>query len=322
MKTNDLTRRLLNTSESLGMNAKVKVVDMYSQKLTNSGYRVDQVKRIVINGIKGYEKRVQESRIEGGRRLHRTSGESSTGRTRKKLLGKSEWFKKKKSFKKNDERAAKPATPSDGTSVTSRKEQRFRGWKRRDGVQDTKPADVNLKTRTVLFVEQTRDGKLAKMVREVLTRLEPMMGFRVKVVERAGSCLKNILPNTNPWAGQHCTRADCITCNQVAEEKPDCFKRNLVYENICTQCNPSALSKGELKTINPEVPSVYVGETSRSIQERAKEHWDSFRSMDKDSHIFKHWLIHHHAEGEPSFIMKVVKQHRSALNRQVGRPSG
>ena len=45
---NDLTRRLLNTSESLGMNAKVKVVDMYSQKLTNSGYRVDQVRRIVI----------------------------------------------------------------------------------------------------------------------------------------------------------------------------------------------------------------------------------------------------------------------------------
>ena len=87
---NDLTRRLLNTSESLGMNAKVKAVDMYSQKLTNSGYRVDQVRRIVINGIKGYEKRVQESRIKGGRRLHRTSGESSTGRTRRKLLGKSE----------------------------------------------------------------------------------------------------------------------------------------------------------------------------------------------------------------------------------------
>ena len=89
---NDLTRRLLNTSESLGMDAKIKVVDHYSQKLINSGYGVEQVRRIVINGIKGYERRVQESRMEGGRRLHRTAGESSAGRMRKKLLGNSEWI--------------------------------------------------------------------------------------------------------------------------------------------------------------------------------------------------------------------------------------
>ena len=81
---NDLTRRLLNTSESLGMDAKIRVVDHYSQKLINSGYGLEQVRRIVVNGIKGYERRVKESKIEGGRRLHRTAGESSAGRMRKK----------------------------------------------------------------------------------------------------------------------------------------------------------------------------------------------------------------------------------------------
>ena len=45
MKTlaNDLTRRLLNTSERLSMDERIKVVDDYSQKLFNSGYTLEQV---------------------------------------------------------------------------------------------------------------------------------------------------------------------------------------------------------------------------------------------------------------------------------------
>ena len=61
------------------------------------------------------------------------------------------------------------------------------------------------------------------------------------------------------------------------------------------------------------VPSVYVGKTTRSVQEDR----DSFRSRKKDSHIYKHWQLHHQSEGEPQFIMKAVQHHKSALNRQV-----
>ena len=66
------------------------------------------------------------------------------------------------------------------------------------------------------------------------------------------------------------------------------------------------------------MPSLYVGETCRSVQERAKEHWTDYRRGCKDSHILKHWVLHHNSEGEPRFIMKVVQHHRSALSRQVG----
>ena len=142
-----------------------------------------------------------------------------------------------------------------------------------------------------MFVEQTRGGQLAKDIREVLTRLEPLLGFKVKVVERSGTSLRNMMPNTNPWAGAHCSRTDCVTCTQDCESKPDCMKRNLVYEHICTLCNPDAKKSGELETINLEVPSVYVRETARSIYERAKEHWEAFRSKDTDSHILKHWTL-------------------------------
>ena len=182
----------------------------------------------------------------------------------------------------------------------------------------TQGKEQPLKTRTVIFVEQTKDGKLAKDIREVVSRLVHIIGFNVKVVERTGTSLRNNMPNTNPWSGSHCTRDECITCNQEAEEKPPCTKRNLVYENICVKCNPDAVKKGELKVINSEVPSVYVGETARSVQERAREHWESWKNKDSDSHILKHWVLHHGSEGEPEFVMKVVQFHRSALSRQVG----
>ena len=128
-------------------------------------------------------------------------------------------------------------------------------------------------------MEQTREGRLAKNLREVLARLKNILGFMVKVVERCGASLKNSLHKTNPWAGSHCSRVDCVTCNQVGEEMPACTSRSLVYENICVDCNPEALKKGELQNINMEIPSVYVGETARSVQERAKEHWEGFKNV-------------------------------------------
>ena len=47
---------------------------------------------------------------------------------------------------------------------------------------------------TVLFVEQTRGGELAKRIREQVRRLQPILGFNLKVVERAGGTLKSKFP--------------------------------------------------------------------------------------------------------------------------------
>ena len=57
--SNDLVRRLLNNSEELGAGSKVEIVDNYSQKLSNGGYRGEQLRRIILNGIKGYEGKVR-----------------------------------------------------------------------------------------------------------------------------------------------------------------------------------------------------------------------------------------------------------------------
>ena len=176
----------------------------------------------------------------------------------------------------------------------------------------------NLEVRTVIFVEQTKGGELAKRTRDILSRLQEMMGFKMKVAERGGTTLKELFPLNNLWDGAKCEREDCPPCNQGTEEQQNCFKRNLVYESICLLCNPGAGSKGLLKEQNTEVPSIYVGETSRSLYERSREHWDLFEKGSTDSHIWKHHWLHHQGAGRPKMIFKVVKYYRTALSRQVG----
>ena len=63
-------------------------------------------------------------------------------------------------------------------------------------------------------------------------------------------------------------------------------------------------------------PSLYVGETSRSVQERAAEHWGAARKEQEKSHIHKHQRLEHPGE-KPSFIFKVVSSHKTALSRQI-----
>ena len=230
-----------------------------------------------------------------GLRLRRTAAESQGQRLKDKLLGKSSWFRK-----------------------TKTKEQDKRGSQSKG--KDNKGGGAEVQARTVLFVEQTPGGELAARLRELLTRLEPLLGFKVKVAERWGRTIQSHFPLNNLWSGTKCGREDCVTCEQEgAEELPDCSRKSVLYENICAQYIPSAGSKGGPKKEDkePEMPALYVGETSRSINERSREHRAGFRGAKEDNHIVKHQHIAHGGAKTPRFIMRVVSQHRTALGRQV-----
>ena len=132
----DMIRRLLNTSESLGAEAKKKVVDDYSQKLMNSGYSREQAAKMIVNGIKGYES-MRKRRIAEGRELRRTAAGSRMKRYKEKLLGKTTWFKSGKSS--TDE---KHTTKGKGAK------------------KNLKKPSNEIEYRTVLFVDNTEGGSL------------------------------------------------------------------------------------------------------------------------------------------------------------------
>ena len=64
----EMYRRMTNTSELVTMSKRVEIVDLYGQKLTNSGYRLDQMRRAMVGGLVRYERRLLQSRQnpEGG----------------------------------------------------------------------------------------------------------------------------------------------------------------------------------------------------------------------------------------------------------------
>ena len=150
-----------------------------------------------------------------------------------------------------------------------------------------------------------------------------MVGYRIRVVESSGTQLCRLLPNTNPWAGQHCGRVGCYTCNQGDENLQNCRMRNILYESSCTLCNPpqdeGAGKKGDKIKDLAGKKGIYVGESARSIYERAAEHRQDSDDRSEDSHLVKHWRISHpELPTPPQFSIQVVGSYRDALSRQVG----
>ena len=90
--TQEIIRRLGNTCEDLGREDYKEIIDGACQKMANSGYGGEQMRRIVIAGIRGWGNKILRCKAEG-RRLRRTAKESQGARTRMKLLGKSTWFR-------------------------------------------------------------------------------------------------------------------------------------------------------------------------------------------------------------------------------------
>ena len=104
----EMVRRMMNTSELLDIKVRVGVVDEYCQKLCNSGYGKEQTIRVVTGGLTCYEKRVAISKDKESlkyRPLHESAAGTAGKRMKKKLLGKSNWFKgKKRPLEEKDDR--------------------------------------------------------------------------------------------------------------------------------------------------------------------------------------------------------------------------
>ena len=87
---------------------------------------------------------------------------------------------------------------------------------------------------TVLFCPRTPNGELAIRLRKAEMEIEVITGDKIKIVERAGIMIKNILVKSNPWAGSPCGRPDCLVCPQ--ENAGNCRKRNCTYKTECITC--------------------------------------------------------------------------------------
>ena len=90
--------------------------------------------------------------------------------------------------------------------------------------------------------------------------------------------------------------------------------------NAVNSCNPEGSRRASDKiglAEQRDTPSLYVGETSRSLKERAGEHWADAGGWKEESHMVEHQMLAHREEDNPDFRFKVVKKCGSSLDRQV-----
>ena len=151
-----------------------------------------------MQGICKYEKKLKNSKLAINNKdyapLHQPSGRCLK-RLKKKALARESWFKGQ------DDDTSKDRT-------------------RKPFQQAGKPKKkAGIKASTVMFVPNTRNGTLLKMMREKEESLVELTGFRVSYTEAGGTQLGRMF-STNLATNQPCGRSskDCIPCSDKSTE--------------------------------------------------------------------------------------------------------
>ena len=175
------------------------------------------------------------------------------------------------------------------------------GKRREDGgkrEEETKLAPI--------FVPTTPGGTLMKMMSQVAEK-EAKEGIVFKILEVGGKTLKSVLQRSNPTATPGCDKEDCLGCVVERGQGGKCHRNNVNYEIECRLC--------------PEGNRpVYIGETSRNLYTRGKEHMGGeYRegTDDNESCFVKRHMEEHHAGMISSFAARVTQTNKDSLTRQV-----
>ena len=173
--------------------------------------------------------------------MHRNSSETEDLMRGKKLIGKTSWYKRKA---KKDNR--QPETDSKGARGKEPKTDRSRP------LTERRPS-------AILSMERTKGDKLITELRRQEQKINKFIMRKVKLVERNGQQVQQMLTNPDPCGDELCERPDCLPCKGT-EGKEICRTRIVVYSTRCKICKAEGRD------------TKYVGETSRSLYERTSEH--------------------------------------------------
>lgn len=160
--------------------------------------------------------------------------------------------------------------------------------------------------KSILFVPPTPGSGLLKDVKQREKELNGHSKERIKIVEKGGIKISQILTKKNPFKEEQCTDKWCPLCKgDFGKIKMACNTNNVGYRWVCNTC---------AKTKN--LTKAYEGETSRSIRLRTKEHLQAFKNKRMDSVLFKHKMLDHIDE-EVEYRLEVTGKFQDALTRQA-----
>ena len=187
-----------------------------------------------------------------------------------------------------------------GRNRANRDRKKMNARKRKERSNEEKSnLEKDDKCKTVIFIQHTPHSELAQKIRKRLSELEKVGKVKIKLVERAGTKLVDLLHKSNPWSKQDCDRKECNPCKLAGELVPkgQCYNRNIVYETFCELCGElNEEKKDESENIKRKMKEYkwkYIGETNRSFFERTHEHFDDLERLYDRSHMLRHYVLEH-----------------------------
>ena len=234
--SNELVRRLEVLSIDLEQPEVDEIVNKFTQQLWNSEYNWKQCRDIVVSGLLGW-KRKEAKKIRLGLPKYRSGIISLKARTEKRLLEKYNWFKQRKVDEIED-------IEDLGDNDKEKKENKWRHYSKKkppiEALEKEKNEKVDTPPKAVLFIQYTANSELASEVKKIVQTLRPWTKLNIKVVERGGHKLQDILCKSTPWDSVACEREDCFTCSSSLKcdklQFKNCYKRSIVYETWCQTC--------------------------------------------------------------------------------------
>ena len=160
--------------------------------------------------------------------FYREAGRTLGHRTKKKLTSKENWYKQEHRVEQKQDM----------------KESGIPRYFKRTLGKKTENKDKENKIKAVMFVPYTPGSELIKKLRENEQNMNKITKHRIKLVERTGTKLQDLLTTSDPWKGSDCHRENCLLCFTKPKTeklvKQDCHQRNVVYETSCLSCQQEA----------------------------------------------------------------------------------
>ena len=199
---NELTRRISNINIQLcNKEDYTEVIEQFTQELRNSEFPYHTAKEIVISEIRGLKPKILRRKARN-QEFYRAGHTTALGRAKKKLVSRENWYKVQ-------EQEADVQTDNKITNSPPSKNIRRPNSKKSP---ETKKYEQESKIKAVMFVPHTPGSELAKKLRENEEDLVKITGTKVKIIERTGTKIQDLLTRSNPWKGSDCERQNCLLC--------------------------------------------------------------------------------------------------------------
>ena len=144
------------------------------------------------------------------------------------------------------------------------------------------------------------NNELASLLREIADR-EAEAGVSFNIIETAGLSMRRVLQVSNPLESRGCDSPDCLLCKDGRGNGGNCRGSGTNYEIECQLCPD-------------DERSVYIGESSRNLYTRCKEHVSRYQAGTVTSFMAKHQTTAHQGQ-EASYKAKVTASTRDCLTR-------